>query len=57
MNWEREDTALVGLTALGIAAILMGRNEGIYLTIVNAVAAVVLVGKRKKAEEGPEEAS
>jgi len=48
MTWEREDTALVVLGALGVAALVVGRNEGLYVTIINAVAAVLLVAKKKK---------
>lgn len=48
MTWEREDTALVILGALGVAALLMGRDEGLYLTIINAVTAVIIVAKKKE---------
>lgn len=55
MKWDREDTALVVLGALGVVALLTGRDEGIYLTIINAVTAVILVAKKK--EKGSEEES
>jgi len=46
----KEEVALGCLTAMGITALIMGRNEGIYMTIINAVTAVILVAKSKKEE-------
>ena len=44
----KAEVALVCLTALGVVALVMGRDEGIYATVINGVASVVLVAQRKK---------
>jgi len=46
----REEIALVCLTALGVAAMATGRDEGLYITVINAITAVILVAKSKKKE-------
>jgi hypothetical protein len=43
----REEVAMGCLTALGITALALGKNEGVYATVINSVAAVLLVAKDK----------